>query len=249
MTEWFEEWFGEEYLHLYPHRDEADAERVVDLLCGALPCRPGWRVLDVGCGAGRHMAALEARGLRPVGIDLSMLLLRRVHEVTARPVVRADMRFLPIRPRSMDLTVSLFTSFGYFEHDTEHAATLGGMLETVRAWLTLLLVGPIAGGWFALDFLSAETVRSRLVPSETVQLANRTVQITRAITDDGRFVIKTIQTPDGRKFRERVRLFTAPELENMIQAHGPTVVGRWGDYAGAPLGGGPRCILLARLAA
>ena len=138
----------------------------------------------------------------------------------------------------MDLTVSLFTSFGYFEHDTEHAATLGGMLETVRA-----------GGWFALDFLSAETVRSRLVPSETVQLANRTVQITRAITDDGRFVIKTIQTPDGRKFRERVRLFTAPELENMIQAHGPTVVGRWGDYAGAPLGGGPRCILLARLAA
>lgn len=238
MTEWFEEWFGEEYLHLYPHRDEADAGRVVDLLCGALPCRPGWRVLDVGCGAGRHMAALEMRGLRPVGVDLSMLLLRRVHEVTARPVVRADMRFLPIRPRSMDLTVSLFTSFGYFEHDAEHAATLGGMLETVRP-----------GGWFAIDFLSAETVRSRLVPSETMQLASRVVQVTRAITDDGRFVVKTIQTPEGRKFRERVRLFTPPELESMIHAHGPNVVGRWGDYSGAPLGGGPRCILLARLAA
>jgi SAM-dependent methyltransferase len=237
MTEWFEEWFGEEYLHLYPHRDEADAERLVDLLCAALPWQPGWRVLDVGCGAGRHMAALEARGVRPIGVDLSLMLLRRVHEVTDRPVVRADMRVLPIRPRSMDLTVNLFTSFGYFEQDAEHAATLGQMLGTVRP-----------GGWFALDFLSAELVQRRLVPAETAQFEDRAVQITRAITDNGRFVVKTIQTPDGRQFRERVRLFTPPELENMIQAHGATVVHRWGDYAGAELGAGPRCILLATVA-
>ena len=25
--EWFEEWFGEEYLRLYPHRDDTEAER------------------------------------------------------------------------------------------------------------------------------------------------------------------------------------------------------------------------------
>ena len=43
MTEWFEEWFGEEYLHLYPHRDETDAERLVELLCGALEWKSGWR--------------------------------------------------------------------------------------------------------------------------------------------------------------------------------------------------------------
>ncbi len=32
MTEWFEEWFGEEYLQLYPHRDAAEAERAVGLI-------------------------------------------------------------------------------------------------------------------------------------------------------------------------------------------------------------------------
>jgi len=89
MTEWFEEWFGEEYLHLYPHRDEADAERLVELLCGALEWKSGWKVLDVACGAGRHMASLEARGARPVGVDLSLTLLRKVREVTDRPVARA----------------------------------------------------------------------------------------------------------------------------------------------------------------
>ena len=70
MTEWFEEWFGEEYLQLYPHRDEADARRLVALLTRVLPWRAGWRVLDVGCGAGRHAAALAEAGARPVAFLL-----------------------------------------------------------------------------------------------------------------------------------------------------------------------------------
>jgi hypothetical protein len=50
MAEWFREWFGEEYLALYPHRDSADAERLVALLRHAVSWDPGWRVLDVACG-------------------------------------------------------------------------------------------------------------------------------------------------------------------------------------------------------
>src|SRR2546427_5228783 len=32
MTEWFEQWFGEEYHALYPHRDDEDARRAVALI-------------------------------------------------------------------------------------------------------------------------------------------------------------------------------------------------------------------------
>ena len=71
MAEWFEEWFGEEYLRLYPHRDDAEAERAVALLAGATGLQPGWRVLDVACGAGRHARAFRAAGARCVGVDLS----------------------------------------------------------------------------------------------------------------------------------------------------------------------------------
>ena len=132
MAEWFEEWFGEEYLHLYPHRNEVDAERAVALLCAVLPWRRGWRVLDVACGAGRHLAALERAGGVPFGFDLSGPLLRRAGEVTRRPLVRADMRALPYRAASMDLTVNLFTSFGYFAADEEHHDAIGQMLATLR---------------------------------------------------------------------------------------------------------------------
>ena len=236
MPEWFEEWFGEEYLHLYPHRNDADAERMVGLLTRVLPWRQGWLVLDVACGAGRHLAALERAGARPVGFDLSPALLRRASQTTRRPLVRADMRCLPFRPRSVDLTVNLFTSFGYFAADEEHADALGQMLETVKP-----------GGWFVIDFLNAEQVRTSLVPAETLRYGELTADVRREITLDQRFVHKTISLGDGRRFEERVRLLGAADLERMIVEHGARVTGRYGDYAGAPLPAGNRTILTAQV--
>ena len=61
----------------------------------------------------------------------------------------------PSGPAPMDLTVNLFTSFGYFERDAEHAAALEEMTSTVRP-----------GGWFVIDFLNPAAVRRRLVPVE-----------------------------------------------------------------------------------
>ena len=43
----------------------------VDFLVDALGLEPGMRVLDVGCGPGRHALALAARGITVHGVDLS----------------------------------------------------------------------------------------------------------------------------------------------------------------------------------
>jgi SAM-dependent methyltransferase len=236
MPEWFEEWFGEEYLALYPHRDQADAERAITLLTRELPWRRGWRVLDAACGAGRHLAVLARAGVSTVGFDLSATLLRRARQATDRPLVRADMRAIPFRSGTMDLTVNLFTSFGYFATDEEHAQAIGQMLATVRP-----------GGWFVIDFLNAERVRASLVPNEAATLGKSRAAISRDISGDGRFVCKTITLEDGRSFQERVRLLSAAELEAMITANGAQVVGRFGDYDGGPLAGGTRVLLTAQV--
>lgn len=236
MTEWFEEWFGEEYLRLYPHRDDAEAELVVELVAGATGLRPGWRVLDVASGAGRHARAFLAVGARCVGVDLSATLLRVAREVTDAPLVRADMRALPIRPGSMDLTVNLFTSFGYFDHDEEHAAALAEMVATVRP-----------GGWFVIDFLNPDVVRRRLVPHELVACDDAQVRVTRAVSADGHYVSKTIETPAGRRFTERVRLFGAEEIGAMLARAGIVVRQRFGDYDASPHHeGSPRTILVGQ---
>jgi SAM-dependent methyltransferase len=235
--EWFEEWFGEEYLRLYPHRDDTDAERVVALICRTVPFQPGWRVLDVACGAGRHARAFEAAGARCFGLDLSQTLLRVARQVTQAPLVRADMRQLPIRPGSMDLTVNLFTSFGYFDRDAEHTAALEEMIGTVRR-----------GGWFVIDFLNAAAVRRQLVPEETLQLAGSAIQISRSVSPDGRYVCKSIRAAEGRQFRERVRLFEPDQMASMLEAAGVSVGFRFGDYDANPLRpDSPRTVLAGRI--
>jgi SAM-dependent methyltransferase len=237
MSEWFEEWFGEEYLRLYPHRDDAEAERAVALLVGTTGLQSGWRVLDVACGAGRHTRAFRSAGARCVGVDLSAALLRVARTVTDAPLVRADMRALPIRPGSMDLTVNLFTSFGYFAQEAEHLTALREMVETVRP-----------GGWFAIDFLNPATVRARLVPCERLELQGRDVEVTRSLSPDGHYVSKTICT-EGRRYVERVRLFEPEEIEAMLDRTGVTVRRRFGDYDASPmLPGSPRTILVGQIA-
>ena len=236
--EWFEEWFGEEYLKLYPHRDDTDADRVVGLISRTVPFQPGWRVLDVACGAGRHARAFEAAGARCFGLDLSQTLLRVARQVTQAPLVRADMRQLPIRPGSMDLTVNLFTSFGYFDRDAEHTAALEEMVGTVRR-----------GGWFVIDFLTAAAVRRQLVPEETLQLAGSAIQISRSVSPDGRYVCKSIRAREGKHFLERVRLFEPDQISAMLESAGVRVRHRFGDYDGSPLGAeSARTILMGQLA-
>ena len=223
MPEWFEAWFNDDYLALYPHRDDADAERLVAALLDRLPWHMGIRVLDVACGPGRHASAFEEAGALCFGVDLSMVLLRRARLVTDSALMRADMRALPVRAGSMDLTVNLFTSFGYFDEDAEHREALAGMVRTVRS-----------GGWFVLDFLNADMVRSSLIAEETLSLHGTPVAVHRRLADGGRYVHKSLTTGDGRAWFERVRLFEADELEAMLEAAGVQVQIRMGNYDGSP---------------
>jgi SAM-dependent methyltransferase len=235
--EWFEEWFGEEYLRLYPHRDETEANRAVSLICRSVGLQAGWRVLDVACGAGRHARAFVRAKARCFGLDLSATLLRLARQATTAPLIRADMRWLPVRPGSMDLTVNLFTSFGYFDEDAEHMLALTEMISTVRA-----------GGWFVIDFLNPAAVRRQLVPEETVKLSGETVRVNRSVSTDGRYVCKSIRAAGGRSFQERVRLFEPDQMSHMLEQTGVIVRHRFGDYDASPLTpAAPRTILLGQI--
>jgi SAM-dependent methyltransferase len=238
VSEWFEHWFGEEYLELYPHRDDEEAERVAALLESRGVVRRGDRVVDLACGAGRHAVALSRIGARVVGLDLSLPLLRAGQRrwQDAR-LVRADIRVLPLRTGGADAVVNLFTSFGYFEQDAEHERVIVDVARVLRT-----------GGRFALDFLNAQQVRATLVPRDERPVNGRSVIQERRLEKDGRYVIKTIHLAgEGRSFMERVRLYERADFERMFDAAGLAIDAVLGDYDGSPFAArSPRLLMLAR---
>ncbi len=235
-ADWFEEWFGVDYLRIYHHRDEMDAERAIDLIERNMRGRRIDAVLDLGCGAGRHTRILEERWWT-VGLDLSMALLRVARrEKTDAPYVRADMRELPFAADSFDLVVNLFTSFGYFDDDREHVR----VLDCVNGCMT-------PGGTLVIDFLNAAQVRDSLVPYDERIENGITIEQRRQISPDNRFVEKTITLRErGKEYIERVRLLSPKDLERMLITTGFQVVELYGDYEGASWSeSSPRTIMFA----
>lgn len=237
-SDWFRDWFGAEYLELYPHRDEEEAARAVELFRDTSGVDPGSVVLDLASGAGRHLAPLRAAGYEAVGLDLSWPLLSRARSMDGEArLVRADMRELPFRDAAFSGIASFFTSFGYFADESDDRR----VMAEVRRVLC-------PGGTFMLDFLNASRVRADLVPEDERRISGRHVRQQRRI-ERGR-VIKRIEitspgSDEPRVFHESVRLYDPTELQSRLEEGGLKPERRFGDYDGAGFeAASPRLIIV-----
>ncbi len=79
----------------------------------SLTLHPGARVLDVACGTGDLCHDLTAAGYRPVGVDLSLGMLR--HATTSAPLIHGDALAAPLAPGSLDGAVSGFALRNFVE--------------------------------------------------------------------------------------------------------------------------------------
>lgn len=221
---WWTEAFRRPYLECYAHRDDASAEREAAFLAPHLGVTPGLRLLDAGCGAGRHARAFASRGALVVGVDRSADLLREAVQRGGRPrYVMADVRSLPLRDGVFDAVVSLFTSFGYFDAagDRAHMAQLRRVMRR--------------GGRFALDFLNAPRVTRLLVRHSKRAVGEMTVQETRTVRGK-RIEKEVIVTGPGAapvaKWYESVRLYRRDELHELLDRAGFRARAEFGDLAG-----------------
>src|SRR4051794_21497551 len=105
---WFEplaEHMGEAYLR---YSFTKGTENEVDFIVSALALDAGARVLDVGCGPGRHAYALAERGIEVVGVDISQRFvdLANAGAPPGATFVRADARSLAY-DAEFDVVISL----------------------------------------------------------------------------------------------------------------------------------------------
>ena len=240
---WFRQHFNEDYRLLYPHRDQAEAEREVDGAIRELGIAPGERVLDLCCGFGRHVVALARRGIAAVGVDISLRLLGQADRSAAPHLVCADMRALPFAggPRGFSVLVNFFTSFGYFETDLENQAAACEMARVLRP-----------GGRFALDLMNADGAVRCLSPRTDRRLGDCRIVEERRHDPRRRRIEKRITlevegTQEVRSYFESVRLYDPAEIEALLDSAGLEVERRLGAFSGAAFdSGSPRMIVFGR---
>ncbi len=118
---------------------DSHAEAQVDFVERLLGLGEGDRVLDVGCGGGRHAILLQERGYDVTGVDLSPRLLRLARRAwddrngsRRGPVwMPGDMRWLPATG-PFDAAILMDHAFGIFDEDADHLRTLTSVIDQLR---------------------------------------------------------------------------------------------------------------------
>lgn len=230
---WYREWFGEEYLELYAHRDEHEARRQVLFFREHFGAVNGV-ILDLACGMGRHLTEFNGAGFDAVGCDLSFTLLRTgIDEYGPLPVARADMRSLPYCSGSFAGLVNFFTSFGYFATEEENLSVVREMARVLRP-----------DGVFLFDYLNVDRELDKLVERETRDTPSGKVEIERWFDPRDRSFNKRI-TIGQKRYLERVRGYDLNEISTMFTSSGLSIRQVCGDFDGAPFdAASPRLILV-----
>lgn len=230
---WYQEWFGQEYLELYSHRNDEEARLQVEFFRRRVGAIRG-PVLDLACGSGRHLAELRSNGYRAVGLDLSWALLSAAHVRDPElPLARADMRQLPFCERSIAGLVNFFTSFGYFDNEDDNVGVVREMSRVLERKAP-----------FLFDFMNVHRELDRLVPRETRMVDDQEVTIERWFDGASGTLNKRIRM-GGRSFIERVRGYELDEVTALFTAGGLAVQSVHGDFDGSPfMRESPRLIVI-----
>jgi SAM-dependent methyltransferase len=217
---WYQEWFGEEYLELYSHRDENEAREQVSFFHSQFGAIDG-PLLDLACGMGRHMVELTALGYQAVGCDLSYTMLRTGRaEYGPISVARADMRNLPFCAGTFSGLVNFFTSFGYFADEGENEQVVSEMARVLDR-----------GAVFLFDYLNVHRELERLVQRETRETPMGTVGIERWFDASDHSLNKRI-TIGQKRYLERVRAYDLGEITMMFTNCGLSIRAAFGDFLG-----------------
>ena len=223
--EWFKSWFDSKYYHiLYKNRNTQEANFLIKNLVNLLIPDKNSLIMDLGCGSGRHSIELNKMGYKVDGIDLSTksLEIAKPFENSRLKFIHADFRKLDFENK-YDIVLNLFTSFGYFDKENEHAQVFKKIFKSLKN-----------NGHFVLDFLNTKKAIKNISvtnPQQTIHIDNIEFRIKK--TYDNNFIYKNIEIFDSGKkisFSEKVKIITLDKFLKYFEGLNIHLEYQFGDY-------------------
>ncbi|MET9658140.1 class I SAM-dependent methyltransferase [Streptomyces sp. NPDC006510] len=203
----------------------------------ALPAlRPGARILDVPCGAGRHAGPLAAAGYRVTGIDSAPVQLANARRlwptVDFHPL---DMRTPP--PGPYDVVLNLWTSFGYLPTPADDA-------DALTAWRRVLA----PGGTLVMELTTRE--RAEHENRHAGEAISTKTAVVGTVTETSWYdwtesLAHVTYSRPGWSRTCRTRMYTRAQLHTMLTAAGFTRIAFHGDFRLGPPAPANRTVVIA----
>lgn len=202
----------------HPLLTEERTRQEIDFLVNSLPLAPGSRVLDLGCGYGRHSIELARRGHRVLGIDPAAAMIeaaeKQAHaegvDVAFQQVAAED--FTSAEP--FDAAICLFTTLGQVAPASHNDNR--GLLETVARSLT-------AGGRFALELPQKQPALASLKPSDRFGDDTNYTEVQRSYQAQTGIVTERfhrVSPARAQTYDLRYRLFSRRDVTGLLAAAG-----------------------------
>ena len=222
-NEWFVSWFDSKYYHiLYSDRTDYEAHNFIYQLKNHLSLDSKEKVLDLGCGRGRHSKTLSEFFKTLDGIDISKenIDFAKSNKSKNQNFYLSDMRNFKMS-NSYGYIFNLFTSFGYFDELSDNVKVLENCNHHLKK-----------NGLLIIDFLNANKIKKTIKNIQEIKTINNIIfEIDKYILNN--YIFKKIKIIDGDSvlnFVEKVQLFELDDFIEMLEKTGFTEISAFGDY-------------------
>ena len=220
MTEhWFEpiaDHLGSAYLR---YSFTKGTRQEIDFIVSELHLAPGMRILDVGCGPGRHALELARRGIEVVGIDISQTFIDLAAQAADSEGLAAlasfhrhDARQIPQLEgtrEDFDAVICLCQgAFGLMRQNSEDELVLKGMASSLKTNGTLVLSA--FNAYFAVKYHSAaEFDADSGVSSEMTEIRNPQGETKEVSLHTGCYTPRELRLLCREAGLDQIRVFAA----------------------------------------
>ena len=220
-SEWYLDWFNSPFYHLlYKERNSSEATYFMNNLINKLQIDKNSSILDLACGRGRYSLYLSNIGHKVTGIDISKenISEAKKNESDKLNYILHDMRY-PLNQK-FDLILNLFTSFGYYEKDTDNLSVIKSIKSNLET-----------DGQAVIDFFNIDYILDNLVEKEEKNIDKTKFIIHRYLEND--LLVKDISillNNKSYKFQEKVKAYRMDDFLAMFKNCNLKLKEIYGDY-------------------